>query len=338
MKILFVNEFLCYGGAEQHIFTLRGGLESRGHQTAIVTKFIDAQRKVGGGDYATFPEALRRFQPDLVHLHNVHAMLPELAFVVGMRIPHVLSLHDYWPFCPLRMGLLQRHVCKQPCGAKCSFARTVSRVPRELTQAAQVRVAFNPYSAEIYRSHSIECEVIPHGISVDLFKPAPIKKAQVVFLASQRGYLEKGEDYFDMIMGREKYLAHKVIGKPHAEVRQALAESLVFMHTGYYEEPFCLAIVEAMASGCAVLSFDVAGARSIITRGTGLLFPVADCRGMRIALEELLNDPREAIAMGKRARNHVLEHFNSQRMAEDYERLYQRIHKAETAKVGVCGS
>lgn len=76
---------------------------------------IAASRRMLGLDSAhrVFADALRRFRPDVVHLHNIHSYLnPALAREArryGARV--VWTMHDYKLLCPVYTGLRGTQTC-----------------------------------------------------------------------------------------------------------------------------------------------------------------------------------------------------------------------------------
>ena len=77
-----------------------------------------------------------------------------------------------------------------------------------------------------------------------------------------------------------------------------------------YSESMPLAIIEAMASGLAVVSTNVGGIVDIVEAGrTGLLNKVGDLKGMATGIVTLMSDASARIEMGKAARKRVKEKF-----------------------------
>jgi len=78
---------------------------------------------------------------------------------------------------------------------------------------------------------------------------------------------------------------------PSVEVtRRLYSKSLVWLVCSR-SEGFCLPILEAMACGCAVVSTDHAGARSLITAGhNGLVVPTGDANALLASTELLLDN------------------------------------------------
>jgi glycosyltransferase involved in cell wall biosynthesis len=77
-----------------------------------------------------------------------------------------------------------------------------------------------------------------------------------------------------------------------------------------YSEAMPLAIIEAMASGLAVVSTNIGGIVDIVEPGrTGLLNKVGDLNGLATNIVTLMSDASTRAAMGKAARKRVKEKF-----------------------------
>lgn len=129
-KILIVNKFYYNrGGAEVVAIGMKRALQSKGYDVAVFTMqyddnfneencfyasevsfkkgFLDkihfAQRTLGGyGVRSSFRKALKAFNPDIVHFHNIHSYLSpsiiEETKNFGCRV--VWTLHDCKLLCP----------------------------------------------------------------------------------------------------------------------------------------------------------------------------------------------------------------------------------------------
>jgi glycosyltransferase involved in cell wall biosynthesis len=88
-------------------------------------------------------------------------------------------------------------------------------------------------------------------------------------------------------------------------------------------EAFSLALVEAMASGCAVVATRVGGMAEIVQDGvTGLLFERDNAHSLTVALSRLLGDKRLREKIGGVARASVIERFDRRSAVDRIERLY----------------
>jgi len=116
---------------------------------------------------------------------------------------------------------------------------------------------------------------------------------------------------------REAFVLEGGLGR--AEVAARLAEADVFALPSRYEgSP--LALMEAMASGLACVATDVSGVRELIPDGDhGRVVPVGDARAMAAAIAELLGDADLRAAIGRRARQAVLDGFTIERSMRETE-------------------
>jgi glycosyltransferase involved in cell wall biosynthesis len=91
------------------------------------------------------------------------------------------------------------------------------------------------------------------------------------------------------------------------------------------------AILEAMAAGVPVVASDTAANRAIVVENeTGFLIPLGT-RAWRAArarcTDRIFNDSALAARLGTAARSRVAERFSGERMAQDYEKLYEATVK-----------
>jgi phosphatidyl-myo-inositol alpha-mannosyltransferase len=90
-------------------------------------------------------------------------------------------------------------------------------------------------------------------------------------------------------------------------------------------ESFGMVLLEAMASGCALVASDLDGHRNVASDGVdALLAPVGDAAGLAKALRRVLDDPAlraELVAGGRRR----AEQLSMQHLAERYDAIYRRV-------------
>jgi mannosyltransferase len=99
-------------------------------------------------------------------------------------------------------------------------------------------------------------------------------------------------------------------------------------------EGFGLTLLEAMASGNALVAARAGVAETVVVDGeTGVLVPPGDVDALVAALEPLMRDPARAAEMGRRARARALAEFSLETEAERIVALYA----AETARRGLAG-
>lgn len=112
-----------------------------------------------------------------------------------------------------------------------------------------------------------------------------------------------------------------------ANMPELLAKHQIFVLSTHYEG-MPLALIEAMASGCACIGTDVVGVREVIEHGvTGLLVPENNAQAIADAIAMLLNNPEKAENLGTAARAAVQQHFTLQVMNENYTRLLLQLYQ-----------
>jgi mannosyltransferase len=91
-------------------------------------------------------------------------------------------------------------------------------------------------------------------------------------------------------------------------------------------EGFGLTLIEAMASGAALVASRAGAAEFVVEDGvTGVLTPPGDVDALIAALEPLMRDPTSATDMGMRARARVLEKFNLDAEANAIAGVYRTV-------------
>lgn len=114
----------------------------------------------------------------------------------------------------------------------------------------------------------------------------------------------------------------------HGRVSDVMSEymrSTLFICSSRYEG-FCMGIIEAMACGIPVVSFDCEwGPRSIIRNGEdGLLVDNGDFDQMAHAIVALLNSPKRLLEMGRKAKENV-RRFEIGKIAEMWANLFDEL-------------
>ncbi|WP_367849020.1 glycosyltransferase family 4 protein [Rhodoferax sp. WC2427] len=93
-----------------------------------------------------------------------------------------------------------------------------------------------------------------------------------------------------------------------------------------YREGLPKFLLEAMASGLAVVSTDVPGCRTAVQHGlTGLLVPARDVVALADALAQLISQPLQRADMGRCARARVEREFSGTHINQQTLELYQRL-------------
>jgi glycosyltransferase involved in cell wall biosynthesis len=115
---------------------------------------------------------------------------------------------------------------------------------------------------------------------------------------------------------------------PHDKVMQWMAQADVFSLPSW-REGFGVVYLEAMAHGKPVIACRGEGIEDVVKDGeTGLLVIPKDVDNLVEALSFLLSHPKEAQAMGERARKLVLENYTWEKNAERTIEVYREVLSA----------
>ena len=287
--------------------------------------------------------AIRRFAPDLVHLH----------YLLGDRWTHLLS-RSWRPFVVSVWG---SDVALQEAGR--SSARVDRRKQDILARASRV-TATSRYLAEQTRRRfdhrDLPIEVIPFGVDLERFSLRPQLSAGqepvIGFLKTySAGYgphvlLEAmsvlcrrlpnikllmhgfGDPEPYRAQALELGLADRVRiegGLPHEEVSAALQQIDVFCMPSLAES-FGVAAVEAAACGLAVVASRTGGIPEVVQDGvTGILVEPGDPLALGNALCDLVNDPDRMRTMGEAGRAMVEKSFDWSHNLSQMEAVYEEV-------------
>ena len=111
--------------------------------------------------------------------------------------------------------------------------------------------------------------------------------------------------------------------QPAVEHILPLADCFLFPSEG---ESFGLAALEAMACEVPVVGVRAGGLPEVVVDGeTGALCELGDLDAMATAALDIMTDPERQASLGRASRRRAIEHFGSERIVPQYERLYERM-------------
>lgn len=110
-----------------------------------------------------------------------------------------------------------------------------------------------------------------------------------------------------------------------SDVSGVLQQMDFFLLTSHIEG-LPVAVIEAMASGLAVISTDVGGVCEEVEEGqNGFLVQIGDIDRMVVLCTYLIKNPKVRTVMGKISRTIAEEKFSEDRMLEEYARCYKNV-------------
>ncbi len=321
-----------YGGIERVVNALTEELVKRGHD---VTLFASGDSQTSAKLVSVYPISLREAKIkdvygsnvwtllnlgvayerqdsfDIIHDHNGHFGLP-LANIA--KTPTVITAHG--PFTSENRRIYQ--MLRKPYLVTISDAQAVPA-----PGAHFAGTVYNGLPMETYPfSFDNEGYLLYVGrICMEKGTHYAIEVANALRLSLViAAKLEPSDrQYFHEHV--EPYLSEQIrwVGEVGEEERNRLmSRALCLLHPITWREPFGLTIIESMACGCPVVAFNRGSIPEIINHGkTGYI--VKDAEDM---IEAVVNiDKIERIE----CRKHALNNFSATRMADNYEKIYQKI-------------
>jgi glycosyltransferase involved in cell wall biosynthesis len=375
VKILHTNFLRGWGGQSNRVLNEAVGSAKAGHtvlisappRSALLTRAgeqgLPTDGSVGyvGGarpgvlrDIMAMRRLLRRFQPDILHLHGGRDSWVAAAalFVrppcrpIVVRTKHNLwKLSDHmfnrwqygrffeylvaiseavWDQCaskpyidPGKMVLIPSAV---DCGRFSAASGVRERVRKELGYEDHHVVVMTSARLRPEKGHAVLLSAVPKVIAGN---------SDVRFLIVGAGSLQ-GE--LEARVKREGLGSHVMMTGFRNDVPDCLAAADIYCHPAL-QEGLGTAVIEASAASLAVVASREGGIPDTIVDGkTGYLVPKGEPDPLADAILKLSADAPTRQAMGRAGRQRIIERFSVETLAEKTNAFYARImeqHKAE---------
>ncbi len=359
MRILHIyKDYLpVCGGIENYIRVLSEAHAGAGHDLSVVccdpergesSDTINGVRVLRVPRWFTFRSmpiapalfgAVKRLNPDIIHLHSPFPLGEQAALVSGGRCPVVVTHHSD----VVRQRLLM--VAYAPF-----YRRFLNRVDRIIATSA----AYAESSPWLQR-YSDKCCVIPLGIDLQRFTPDPDSHNppfKLLFVGRLRYY--KGLDLLLRAMPELPGVMLDVAGRGPMEgewkrlsSQLGLDERVNFLGDvsdddlpGIYRsadlfvlpancraEAFGTVLLEAMASGLPCITTDVGSGTSWVVQNgdTGFVIPAGDIRSLVSSVRNVLQNKNLRNSMAESARRRARDHFSEKLLCDRVMTLYRSL-------------
>ena len=303
-------------------------------------------------------EALRQLRPDVVHTHQIGALLYAGPAARQLRVPLVVHTEHINQIAKHRMlkkrmrtrllwWIAGRHAARFFCVSEDiadevkAYGSVSSRKVKVVANGIDVeRFRFGGGFQQVRESLGIGDEVPVIGTVGRLNEV----KCQDLLIRAFARIRERFEDARLLIVGdgpRRAELEGLVEGLGLVDVvsfagyqarPERFLQAMNFFALTSRAEGMPLAILEAWAAGVPVISTRVGGIPRVVEHGlTGLLIDSGDEGELTEALLMLLANPRSARALADAGRRRVEADFSTGRMANDYHRHYLELMEAQQA-------
>jgi len=302
---------------------------------------------------------IEAFQPDLVHIHNLHPNFG-IRWIDKLRMPSVLSIHNYRAFCSNGLLFRDGSICKDciskgaysaiqhSCYRDSALATVPMAVSRQsfrshVLQAVDEVITTSELSEKVVKdlaSESIRTTMIPNFVR-EWGAPSESRDARREWLAlgrlsPEKGFLELLDEWpcdeklsiigdgpiGAIIQDRARHRGVSVEKSvPLEDMRLRLSQSLGLIFPSRWYEADPQVVAEAMAVGVPVIAYDMNAAANIVeATGSGVAY------GSDRTLDQALKRVREEwLTMASAAQDTFQFRWSERSWLSAIEVLYERL-------------
>lgn len=256
-----------------------------------------------------------------------------------------------WPLTLVFTSAAQRH---HTWTTRAMMARMDAVIATSESSASYLKVPYTivmhgidteRYAPPANRDADFVAAELPGRLGIGCFGRVRAQKGTDVFVEAMCRLLPQFPDFYAVIIGEvtpdqrdfEQKLKERVSAAGLADRIRFLGELPVDEVPRWYQriliyaftsrnEGFGLTLLEAMASGNALVAARAGAAEKVVRDGeTGILVPPGDVEALVAALAPLMREPATAAEMGRRARAHVLADFSVDAEVAKIVAVYRRV-------------
>ncbi len=359
MNILYITNHLNIGGITSYVLTLSCGLKKKGHNVYVASSGgqLLSRFTAEGVTYIPIPiktkkeispkilaslfklkDVLKKYRIDIIHTNSRTTQVLGCLLNKKTGIAHISTCH----------GFFKKRVFRKlfPCWGMKVIAISES-VKEHLIKVfgvdeKNIVVIHNGIDVSNYREQRTEnreqrkrdlglkegpvvgivarlSDVKGHKYLIEAMRDVLAIHPAAQLLIVGEGKIKKELVKLSQALGTEK----NVFFIPEVQdTRDVLSVMDVFVMPSL-KEGLGLALMEAMASGRAVIGSEVGGIKSLIQHGVnGLLIKPADSKSLAAAILELLQNSKKRESLGKHAQDFISQNFSQEKMVLQTEELY----------------
>jgi L-malate glycosyltransferase len=362
VRILQVSSARHFGGGERHFVDLCRGLHERGHEVFAALRptnrwqqrldFLPAERILhvslrnafGVLSAQRIAEFVNENKIEIVHAHAARDYIPaSLACRIAKSAKFVLTRHVLFPMKPFHRYALTN--LSKAIAVSGAVAENLQKIfPKE-----KIRVAANGIRVENWANADAkklrEEFRFLHEIPFDSFLIGTLGelielKGQREFVLAANEIARKFPESFFLVVGKDNSIKQEF----RRELRRLIKvfdlenrflfldwveDTAQFFHaldvfvSPSRMESFGLAILEAMASGKAIVATETDGARELLQNDfSAKLTKIKEPLQLADAVEEFLRDENLRARLGANAQATAREKFGLERMIDEIEKIY----------------
>jgi glycosyltransferase involved in cell wall biosynthesis len=366
MRILQITSAKTFGGGERHLVDLCKGLSARGHDVFVAIrptnewqeKFdflprenilrVSLRNSLGVLSARRIAAFTRKNKIQIIHAHVARDYIPaSIASLLVKKAKFVLTRHVLFPLQPFNRFALKNlsRAIAVSSAVEASLQKVfpvtkIATIPNGIeieNWAGRDRVKLRE---EFRFLHDIPFDAPLIGTVGELI----VLKGQRDFVLAANEVAKKFPEARFVVVGKDNSLDKhfrrelkrlvkvfrlddRFLWLDWVEDTAPLLAALDIFVSASHSESFGLAILEAMATGNAVVCTETAGARELLD-GEDVFVPLKDPVALAEKICEVLEDEEKRSAFGARVQKMAAEKFSLCRMINETEKLYARILEA----------
>ncbi len=364
MRILQISSAKTFGGGERHFVDLCRGLANRGHEIFAALRptnewqtrldflppenilHVSLRNSFGVLSAQRIAEFVRERNIEIVHAHAARDYIPaSIACRITKNTRFVLTRHVLFPLKPFHRIALSN------LSKTIAVSKAVETNLRKTFQSEKIALILNGVDIEsrvnVNREKLREEFRFEHDVPFDTLLIGTI--GELTILKGQRDFIlaanivaQKFPDVRFVIVGKDNSykkdfrrelkrlvkifrLEERFLWLDWVEETAPMLAALDVFVSASHTESFGLAILEAMAGGCAVVSTATEGAKELLDEKTGKFVPVKESVRLAEAVCEFLNDEKMREDFGKNSQSRAMEKFGLEKMIIETEKVYREI-------------
>lgn len=346
---------LITGPAEGPEGDLFARAEARGLKVELMPELVRAIRP--GTDWAAYRalrRSIRRLRPEVVHTHSSKAGIVGRAAAWDERVPAVVHTIHGLPFGPSESAVRNRlYVALERWAARRCHA-IVGVCDAMAEQALAAGVGRPGQYSTVYSGMDVDAFLHPARPREEVRRELGLAPGEVAFATVARLFERKGHD--DILAAAPAVLAADPrvrfvfigdgilrdrlkadagrLGVGHAvrftglvppdAIPSLLSAMDAVVHPSL-REGLARVLPQALLTGRPAISYDVDGAREVVTPETGVLLPPRDIPGLTGAILRLAGDATLRDRMGRAGRERYADRFRAETMVRQLRLLYERL-------------
>ena len=364
VRILQITSAKTFGGGERHFVDLCRGLINRGHEIFVALRptnewqekldflppekilHVSLRNSFGVLSAQKIAEFIREKGIEIVHAHAARDYIPaSLACRIAKNARFVLTRHVLFPLKPFHRFAL-RNLSKAIAVSKAVEMNLQKIFPKEkialISNGIDVETWANVNRETLRQAFRFEHDIPFDAFLIGTIGELKLLKGQREFILAANIIAQKYTNARFVIVGRDNSykknyrrelkrlvkifrLDERFLWLDWVDETAPLLTALDVFVSASHTESFGLAVLEAMASGCAIVSTATDGAKELLDEKTGKLVSVGNAIEIAGAVAGFLEDEKMRESFGKNAQTKARENFGLGKMINETEAIYKSL-------------